>query len=78
MASTFSKVGINLRLLVSLLFMIQGMSVAWCLLGKTRVSGKVARGLIIFVSILVPVLSYMLIIVGLVDIWWDLRTRLWR
>jgi Predicted membrane protein len=77
-ASTFSRVGINLRLLVSLLFMIQGMSVTWAILGRTRVSGKVTRGLIIFVAVLVPILSYFLIIIGLVDIWWDLRARLWR
>ncbi len=78
LAPILSRVGINLRLLVSLLFMIQGMSVAWAFLGRTRVSGKAARGLIIFVAVLVPILSYFLIIVGLVDIWWDLRTRLWR
>jgi len=76
--ATLSKIGINLRLLVSLLFMIQGVSVVWALLGRTRFSGKLARGLIIFVAALVPILSYFLIIVGLVDIWWDLRTRLWR
>ncbi len=76
--STLSRAGINLRLLVSLLFMIQGMSVAWALMEKTRFSGKLSRSLIIFVAILVPLLSYMLIIVGLVDIWWDLRSRLRR
>jgi uncharacterized protein YybS (DUF2232 family) len=77
-ASSLSKAGLNLRLLVSLLFMIQGVSVTWALLGRTRVSGRLARGLIIFVAVLVPILSYFLIIVGLVDLWWDLRIRLWR
>ncbi len=77
-ATTLSKAGINLRLLVSLLFMVQGVSVTWALLGRTRFSSRTARGLIIFVAVLVPILSYLLIIVGLVDIWWDLRTRLWR
>lgn len=72
------RAGINLRLLVSLLFMVQGVSVAWALLGRTRLSSRAVRGFIIFVAILVPVLSYLLMIVGLVDIWWDLRARLWR
>ena len=77
-AAWLSKAGTNLRLLVSLLFMIQGMSVAWSLLGGTRISSKTARGLIIFFAVLVPVLSYLLIILGLVDIWWDLRARFRR
>ncbi|NLI96275.1 MAG: YybS family protein [Synergistaceae bacterium] len=72
------RVGVNLRLLVSLLFLVQGVSVAWALLGRTRFSSRIARGLIIFVAILVPIFSYLLMIVGLVDIWWDLRARLWR
>lgn len=68
------KVGLNLRLLVSSLFIIQGLSVAAYFLKRKNVNNFVI-GLMIAAVILIPMLSQLVTIVGIFDICWDLRVR---
>lgn len=69
--------GINIRILVSMLFFFQGISVVWFLL-KDRGLGPVVRSIILGVLALVPLLSQMVLVVGIVDMWYDLRKRFRR
>lgn len=69
--------GINIRILVSMLFFFQGVSVVWFLL-KDRGLGPVSRTAILGVLSLVPVLSQLVLVVGIVDMWYDLRKRFRR
>ncbi|MCF4150743.1 YybS family protein [Dethiosulfovibrio sp. F2B] len=69
-----SRVGLNLRLLVSMLFMIQGMAVGWDYMDFRGV-GKGWRYALVTLAVLIPLLSQVAVIAGLLDIWIDLRKR---
>ncbi len=73
----FVAAGINIRILVSMLFFFQGAAVVWCLL-KNRGRGPVARTVIIAILALVPLLSQLVLVAGIVDMWYDLRKRFRR
>ncbi len=72
--SFLEKAGLNLRLLITVLFFFQGLAVAWYLM-QTRGFGRVARfgvtALIFFVSFLAQII----LILGIIDMWFDLRSR---
>lgn len=69
-----SRVGLNLRLLVSLMFMMQGLSVLWDYL-DFRSSPKALRLVAVVLIILIPFLSQLAVVLGLTDIWLDIRKK---
>ncbi|MDY3868628.1 MAG: DUF2232 domain-containing protein, partial [Pyramidobacter sp.] len=68
------RVALNLRLLVSSLFIIQGLSVAVYFL-KRKNAGKVVTGCVAAAVLFIPFLSQLATMVGIFDICWDLRVR---
>jgi uncharacterized protein YybS (DUF2232 family) len=71
------QAGLNLRLLVQLLFLVQGLAVAWAWL-ESRGRGRLLKGASMVLVLFVPLLSQVAEIVGVVDMWWDLRSRMRR
>ncbi|PIE54850.1 MAG: hypothetical protein CSA35_04345 [Dethiosulfovibrio peptidovorans] len=73
-ASLFSQIGLNLRLIASLLFMIQGLAVLWAFMSSRDIAQGWRLGAAILV-ILVPFLSQIAVVLGVVDIWIDCRSK---
>ena len=71
------EAGLNLRLIVSMLFFFQGLSVVWFYLVSRKIIAPL-RYLLIFLLAFIPFLSQIVLVLGVVDIWYDLRTRLRR
>ena len=69
--------GINIRILVSMLFFFQGVSVVWFVM-KNRGLGPVVRWVIVGLLALIPLLSQLVLVAGIVDMWYDLRKRFRR
>lgn len=69
-----SRVGLNLRLLVSMIFMVQGISVAWDYMEHRAISRGWRTALVALV-IFIPLLSQIAVILGLTDLWADLRSK---
>ncbi|MCX7827589.1 MAG: YybS family protein [Thermanaerothrix sp.] len=65
---------LNLRIVLQMLFFLQGAAVMWYFLERRGVS-RGFRFLLAALLVLVPFLSGGAIMVGLLDIWWDFRTR---
>ncbi|HPU77414.1 MAG TPA: YybS family protein [Thermosynergistes sp.] len=67
-------VGLNLRLVVTMLFFLEGAAVLWYFLARKGVPIALRVMACVFV-VLVPFLSNTLVILGIVDLWLDLRSR---
>ncbi|MCF7936847.1 MAG: YybS family protein [Synergistales bacterium] len=67
------KMGLNLRMVVSLLFFIQGSSLALAFLRHKGV-GRF-RWVLLGLFLFVPFLSQLVMLVGIVDMWFDFRSR---
>lgn len=71
------KVGTNLRLLVNMIFLLQGLSVTWFFLGKKKIL-PLFRGMILFFMLIIPMFSQLALLLGIIDMWFDIRTRFAR
>ncbi|MDI9370201.1 MAG: DUF2232 domain-containing protein [Synergistaceae bacterium] len=74
------KAGVNLRLLVNFLFLFQGLSLIWFFL-KRKTSGgfgRFLRTIVIILTVMIPILSNIAVILGIGDMWLDLRSRFYR
>jgi len=69
-----AKVGTNLRLIINMLFLIQGMSLCWYFL-KSRGINRILGVVVLVFMILVPIISQIVILLGIIDLWFDLRSR---
>lgn len=69
-----SKVGLNLRLLVSMMFMVQGLSLAWDYMDYKSIS-RGWRIALVSLTVLIPILSQIAVILGLTDLWADIRRK---
>ncbi len=71
------KAGVNLRLLVNFLFLFQGLSYVWYIL-TSKLSGpfgRFLRTIVIILTVMIPLLSNIAVMVGIGDMWLDLRSR---
>jgi uncharacterized protein YybS (DUF2232 family) len=73
----FLRIGLNLRLLSSGLLMLQGLSVFWFYLSYKNVK-KVIRWILVGMVMLFPLLTQIALILGIIDMWLDLRSRIGR
>jgi len=71
------QAGLNLRLVVQVLFLVQGLAVAWAWL-ESRGRGRVAKGLSVLLVLFIPLAAQIAEIAGVIDLWWDLRSRMRR
>ena len=73
----FLQTGVNLRLVVQMLFFLQGSAVVWGLLEARgwRIAGRMT---VFILGMLIPLLSHGALLLGIVDMWWDLRSRFGR
>lgn len=69
-----SRVGLNLRLLVSMMFMIQGLSLAWDYM-EYRSMSRIFRVTLISIVVFIPILSQIAVVLGLTDVWANVRSR---
>lgn len=69
-----SRVGLNLRLLVSMIFMVQGLSLIWDYMDYRTISRGWRIALITLV-VLIPLLSQIAVVLGLTDLWANIRTK---
>jgi len=72
--AVLERAGLNLRLLVTVLFFIQGLAVVWFFLqsrGFGRVAGVFATVFVFFV----PFIAQIVLVLGIIDMWFDLRSR---
>jgi uncharacterized protein YybS (DUF2232 family) len=72
--SLLQRAGLNLRLLVTVLFFIQGLAVVWSFM-RARGLGRFLRITFTMLIILVSFLAQIALILGIIDMWFDLRTR---
>ena len=73
-ASVALKIGVNLRILVSMLFFLQGSAVAMAFLRSKGVGGW--RWILFGLLLLIPFLSQIALILGIIDMWFDIRSRI--
>ncbi|MDD4836254.1 MAG: YybS family protein [Dethiosulfovibrio sp.] len=69
-----SRVGLNLRLLISMMFMIQGLSLTWDYM-EYRSLSRFWRITLAFLIVFIPILSQIAVVLGLTDVWANIRTR---
>ncbi len=74
LGSFAAEAGLNLRLIVSMLFFFQGLSVVWFFLTSRKMAAAF-RFLAVFLLVFIPFLSQLVLVLGVVDIWYDLRNR---
>lgn len=72
--AVLQRAGLNLRLLVTVLFFIQGLAVTWNIM-QARGLGLLARFLSTGLIFLVPFIAQIVLILGIIDMWFDLRSR---
>lgn len=70
------RAGVNLRMLLNFLFLLQGLSLIWYVL-KGRV-GKALGVVAIILVMFVPLLSTVAVMAGIADMWLDFRARYGR
>ncbi len=68
------QASLNLRILIQMLFFIQGLAVAWFFMLRRGLSRGV-RYLLAALLVLMPLLSGLTVMAGLLDLWWDFRGR---
>ncbi|MCD6183424.1 MAG: DUF2232 domain-containing protein, partial [Thermovirga sp.] len=73
----FLRIGLNLRLLSSGLLMLQGLSVFWFYMSYKKVK-KVIRLVLLGIVVLFPLLTQIILILGIIDMWIDLRAKIGR
>lgn len=66
---------LNLMMVLRALFTIEGMAVCWELMGRNRIFKKLRMSVMIFSILFSALLTYPYSIVGIIDIWYDLRKR---
>ncbi|MBN1334281.1 MAG: YybS family protein [Synergistales bacterium] len=71
------KIGTNLRLLVNMVFLLQGLSLAWWFLSLKKVHSLI-RGSMIVLVLFIPFMSQVALLLGIIDMWFDLRHRIRR
>lgn len=69
-----TRVGLNLRLLVSIFFIAQGLAVGAFFLEK-RSKSRTFVVAMVFAALLIPLLSQLALVTGVLDQWWDFRVR---
>ncbi len=72
--SFLERAGLNLRLLITVIFFFQGLAVAWYLM-ETRGFGRFARFGVTALIFLISFLAQITLILGIIDMWFDLRSR---
>ncbi|HOO64337.1 MAG TPA: DUF2232 domain-containing protein, partial [Synergistaceae bacterium] len=70
------KIGVNLRILVSMLFFLQGSAVVLAFLQAKKIGAW--RWGVFVLFLLVPLLSQLALILGIIDMWFDIRSRIGR
>lgn len=70
------RAGVNLRMLLNFLFLLQGLSLLWYFLRER--TGKAVAVVALFVVMFVPLLSTIAVMVGITDMWLDFRARYGR
>lgn len=75
--NTWTKIGTNLRLLVNIVFLLQGLSLVWFYLASKNVF-SLLKGIIIVLILFIPILSQLVLLLGIIDMWFDIRTRFAR
>lgn len=70
--SLFTVLAVNLMEVTRFILVIEGLSVMWYFMGRKRVY-KFFRSLIIMFTIIFTPLSYVMSMLGIFDIWYDLR-----
>ena len=73
-AAFLQKTALNLRLLVTTLFFFQGLAVGWFFM-SSRGLGRFLKALLTLVVMVVPFLAQLILILGIIDLWFDLRSR---
>ncbi len=68
------KTGTNLRLLVNVLFLFQGMSLCWFFMTRKSLN-IIVKVIIISLILFIPIISQVIILLGIIDMWFDLRSR---
>ena len=72
--AVLQRAGLNLRLLVTVLFFIQGLAVTWNVM-EAKGLGRLVRFLLIGFVFLVSFIAQIVLILGIIDMWFDLRSR---
>jgi len=72
--AVMERAGPNLRLLVTVLFFIQGLAVIWNVM-EAKGFGRLARFLVTGLVFLVSFIAQIVLILGIIDMWFDLRSR---
>lgn len=75
--NVFESAGLNLRLIVQVLFLVQGLSLIWFFLSVKRV-GKGLRFFLVACSLFLPFFSLLTLLLGITDMWFDLRAKIKR
>lgn len=71
------KIGTNLRLLVNMIFLLQGLSLVWFLMGRKKII-SVMKWIALILILFIPILSQLVLLLGIIDMWLDIRTRFAR
>ncbi|MFP4482593.1 MAG: YybS family protein [Thermovirgaceae bacterium] len=71
------RIGMNLRILVMILFYLQGLAVAWAYMCQ-KGAPKALRYIGVALSLFVPLLTQLILLLGIIDMWFDLRSRMRR
>ncbi|MDO9507822.1 MAG: YybS family protein [Thermovirgaceae bacterium] len=73
--AVLQRAGLNLRLLVTVLFFIQGLAVIWHVM-QARGFGRFMRVLVTGLVFLVSFIAQIVLLLGIIDMWFDLRSRI--
>jgi len=68
-------VSANLMMVLRAIFTIEGMAVCWELMGRNKIGRALRLSVMTFSILFIALFSYPYSIVGIIDIWYDLRKR---
>jgi uncharacterized protein YybS (DUF2232 family) len=71
------RIGMNLRILVMILFYLQGLAVAWAYMCH-KGAPKILRYIGAVLTLFLPLLTQLVLLLGIIDMWFDLRSRMRR
>jgi len=71
------KIGTNIRLLVNMVFLLQGLSLAWWFLSLKKVHSLIKASVTVLI-LFIPFMSQVALLLGIIDMWFDLRRRIRR
>jgi len=63
----------NLMMILRAIFTVQGMAVCWALMGRNKIGQALRLSVMIFSILLLAFFTYLYSIIGIIDIWYDLR-----